>query len=376
MTIRVERFSGALGVRALAPAWRALTAQLPSRRHFHHVEWYLALAETLERHNLRPLFCIAVFAGDALVAVFPYREDRLQLGTHALRLMKLASDQGEGETARDFVIAPALVGGNFFQGLVKYLAEHDASWDVILLQGIVEDSLAATALSNAPKLPYFQTPGGALDRRRIEFISCGTADQPFERLSKGFRQNLRTAHNKLKCREITFETGRSESDLLRLLPEFMAVETSGWKGELGTSAHKEAKTNTFLRQLIAHLGPSGGCEIALLRADAQPIAALFGVVLDGIWYIFRIGYDEDYHRASPGHLVIESLLKRNATQTSFTTLTPYNAPAWFSAWKPDSRQIFNAYVFRPSAEGVKLARHIELFARDLNLPIVVPVRAG
>ena len=214
-----------------------------------------------------------------------------------------------------------------------------------------------------------------MDRGRIEFISCSEADRPFERLSKGFRQNLRTAHNRLKSQTITFEAGRTESDLLRLLPEFMAVETSGWKGELRTSALKEPETNTFLRQLIAHLGPDGGCEIALLRADDRAIAALFGVVLDGIWYIFRIGYDEAYQRASPGHLIIESLLKRSKTQTSFKMLTPYNAPAWFAAWKPESRQIFNAYVFRPSPDGVKLARHIEMFVRGLNLLVVVPVKA-
>lgn len=376
MAIRVELFTGAAGLRALAPAWRTLTAQLKFKRHFHHVEWYLALAETFERHNLSQLHCIAVFYGDTLVAVFPHRLIPLQLGPFSLRLLQLASDPLEGETARDFVIAPALVKTNFFQGFVRYMTEHNPTWDVISLHGILEDSFAAMALDHSPQLPFFQTPGGALDRGQIQFISCGDNDRPFERLSKGFKQNLRTAHNKLKSGQVTFESARTESDLAKLFPEFLKVESSGWKGELGTSALKEPETNTFLRQLISHFGPSGGCEIQLMRVCDESIATLFGIVTDNVWYIFRIGYDESHHRSSPGHLILENLLKQMAAHKSFDIVTPYNAPPWFEAWKPDKAlRIFNSYVFRPSPDGIKLAKQIEAIARGLNLPVLVPVKS-
>ena len=209
----------------------------------------------------------------------------------------------------------------------------DPLWDVISLPGILEDSIAATALKSSPQLPILETTGDAWGR--IEFITCGDGADPFSRLSKGFRQNLRTSHNKLDPTDVTFECASTESDLTRLLPEFLNVKSSGWKGELGTSALKEPAMNTFLRQLISQFGPSGRCEIHLMRASNQPIATLFGIVTDNIWYIFRIGYDEAHHRASPGHLIIENLLKRRATHRSFDTLTPYNAPPWFHAWKPD-----------------------------------------
>jgi len=375
MAIRVELFTGAAGLRALAPAWRTLTAQLKFKRHFHHVEWYLALAETFERHNQRPLLCIAVFSDNVLVAVFPYRQDRLQIGSVALRLLKLVSDPGEAETARDLVIAPGLETSHFFQGFVKHLATHDHTWDVISLHGILEDSIAATVLKNSPQLPYFQTPGGVLDRGRIDFISCADDHRPFERLSRRFKNNLRTAHNKLKTKKVTFEVARSESDLQRLLPDFLKVESSGWKGELGTSALKDPETSTILDRLIYQFGPTGRCEIHVMRLEDEPIATLFGIVTDKIWYMFRIGYDEKYERASPGHLIVRNLLQQQATHQSFDIIAPYNAPAWLQAWKPDKTlQIFNSYVFRPSPEGAQLANQIETIARDLNLPILVPVK--
>jgi hypothetical protein len=362
--ISVRAFTGEAGIRTLAPAWRSLTAQLPLKRHFHHVEWYLSLAETFERHNLPPLQCVAVFSDDnRLVAAFPFRLMPLQIGPMQLKALHLEADHINAQTARDFVMAPGVAQTTFFQGFVKYMAEENKAWDVISLLGILEDSSAATALDHSAQLPFIQMAGGV--RGMIVFITCGSDDRPLERLSKGFRQNLRTAHNKLKATQVTFEIAHTESDLVRVLPDFLKVESSGWKGELGTSALRHPETNTFLRRLIAHFGSSGGCEIHLMRFDNEPVAALFGIVTGNIWYIFRIGYDESQHRISPGHLIIENLLKQNSDQKHFDILTPYNAPSWLHAWKPDRLvKIFNAYVFRPTPEGVELAKRAATILRD------------
>lgn len=158
---------------------------------------------------------------------------------------------------------------------------------------------------------------------------------------------------------MTFEVARTASDLARLLPEFLDVEPAGWKGELGTSALKQPAMTNFLRQLISHFGPTGGCEICLMRLSGRPIATLFGVVTDKIWYISRIGYDEFLHRTSPGHLIIEHLLKQREAPISFEILTTYNAPPWFRAWKPDGvLGMSDAFVFRPSPEGFNLAQRV------------------
>jgi Acetyltransferase (GNAT) domain len=375
MTIRIERFSGSAGLRALAPAWRQLTAQLPARRHFHHVEWYLALAETLEKHSLQPLHCIAVFSRDALVAVLPYRQDLLQFGPYPLRVMKLVSDQGDGETARDFIMAPELVQGSFFQGLVKYLAQHDESWDVISLHGILQDSYAAITLQSSPQLPFFQTPGGALDRGHIFFLSCGDGDQPLERASELFREDLRKAHNQTKSEEVTFVVARAEHELTRVLSDLLRVEPSCWVGTMG-SALKDAAASTFMCELVGQFGPKGECELRVMRVGDRRAAAVFGLVTDGIWYMFSIGYDETFERALPGHLVIENLLETRAEHPMFSVITPYSAPDWFEDWNPNLiSDVYNAYIFRPSPEGVRLAREIESFVRGLNVPVVVSVRS-
>lgn len=96
-----------------------------------------------------------------------------------------------------------------------------------------------------------------------------------------------------------------------------------------------------------------------MRLSGRPIATLFGIVTDKIWYILRIGYDEAHHRASPGHLIIEHLLKQREAPISFEILTTYNAPPWFHAWKPDvDMGMSDAFVFRPSPDGFNLAQRV------------------
>jgi hypothetical protein len=354
---KVELFRGEAGISGLAPAWRSLTAKLPLKRHFHRVEWHLALAHTFERHKQVPLHCLAVFIDDTLAAVFPYRPVQLTIGGIELRTIRLVSDPDDVFTARDLIIAPDFANGDFFGGLVGFMARSDPSWEAISLPGILADSIAVTTLKSSRQLPIVESPGGAWGR--IEFITCPEGADPFARLSKGFRQNLRTSHNKLDATQVTFECARTASDLARLLPEFLEVESAGWKGELGTSASKQPAMNTFLRQLISHFGRTGGCEIRLMRLSGRPIATLFGVVTDKIWYILRTGYDEAHHRTSPGHLIIEHLLKQREAPISFEILTPYNAPPWFQAWKPDGvLGMSDAFVFRPSPDGFNLAQRV------------------
>jgi hypothetical protein len=358
MQIKVEMFHGKRGLLRLAPSWRLLTDRLVNRRHFHCVEWYVALAETFEAHSAAGnQVCFGVFSSNALLAVFPFQVVLIDIAGTKLRALQLLSDAWDAQTARDFIMAPSLANSDFFQNYVQFLDQNDASWDVISLRGILDDSHAALALKSSPNLSIITTPGGAWGR--IEFVSCGNESRPFDRLSKGFRQNLRTAHNKLGTTKVNFCSGRNPNDLLDLYPEFLQVETSGWKGAEGTSVLKLPVADSFLRNLISNFGPVSGCEIHLMKIEERTIAALFCILVNDICYILKTGYDEAFGKLSPGHLIVEHLLQKKGIAGTLKVVTPYNAPPWFKAWNPDTVMgIHNAYVFRPSRRGYELAHQI------------------
>jgi len=353
---RVELITTTDRLREISPEWQLLTSKLKFKRHVHLVEWHLALAETIEKHNLPPITCLAVFSDTDLIALFPWRKIRVQLGSFQFNALQLSSDIGNNNTIRDIVLEPTLVETTFLKGMILKLAEYDSSWDAIAFPGILDGSLAATALKGNLQLPHLQLPGGAWGH--IESIPCGDDDRPFDQLSKGFRQNLRTAHNKLKNHRVNFQITRTPADLVECLPIFLTIESSGWKGAEGTSALKDAAVATFLDRLVYNFSPIGGCEICVMRVDNQPIASLFGLLIDKVWFILRTGYDENYGRLSPGHLILENLLLKQKNGSRFNVITPYNAPPWFGAWKPKKTPVFDSYVFRPSRAGLDLGKKV------------------
>ena len=141
MQIKVNLYQGKSGLLRLASSWRSLTDRLENRRHFHCVEWYIALAETFEAHSpASNLVCIGVFAANELLAVFPFRLILIDVAGIELHALQLPSEALEVGTARDFIMTPALANSDFFQNFVHILGQNDASWDVISLRGILDDS--------------------------------------------------------------------------------------------------------------------------------------------------------------------------------------------------------------------------------------------
>jgi hypothetical protein len=354
----MEVFHGKEGLLKLAPAWGKLKDRVRNRRHFHRVEWYLALAETFETFGpAGSLICFGFFSSGDLVSALPFRPIQIDVAGIRLRAMQLLSDAWEAETARDFVCMPEVANSDFFQKFVHLLAGSYNSWDVISLRGILEGSFAASIIKSLPTLTLITMSGGSWGK--IQLLSCGDQCRPFERLSKGFKQNLRTARNKLTSRDFRFHSAREPDELQSLYPELLAVESSGWKGAQGTSVNKQPMTDAFLRRLISNFGPIGGCEIHTLKVDGRTIGGLFCVIDNDICYILKTGYDECFGNLSPGHLVIEHLLRTRGAAGSLKVMTPYNAPPWFRAWKPDTEiSIYNSYVFRPTPYGNDLAHRI------------------
>jgi len=362
MTLRVEMFQGAAALQTLAPAWRTLAARLLPRRHFHCVEWYLALCDTFARFSLDDILFFAVSCRDELVAVLPFRRIAIDLAGVEVRALQLLSNVLEAATVRDIVLPAPSAHPELLDVLVRHFDRTEGSWDLLSFPGLLQESGAVGAIGLSPKLPLTCTPAGL--GSRIELVSCGDSDQPFARLSKGFRQNLRTAHNNLRGQDVRFITATTPSELAECYPAFLSVESSGWKGEEGTSVARQPIVDKFLQNVMAHFGPRGECEIHLMSVDDRTVAAMFCVVIDDVCFIARTGYDETFSKVSPGHLILEYVIRRRGAAGHLKAVTPYNSPRWFEAWKPDVvLPILNAYVFRPSLEGLQLRNRVETSLR-------------
>jgi CelD/BcsL family acetyltransferase involved in cellulose biosynthesis len=99
---------------------------------------------------------------------------------------------------------------------------------------------------------------------------------------------------------LQFTLAGTPADAADALADFFTLEARGWKGAAGTAATQDDAIRRFMETAVAGLAAQEQVDVARLRHDGHTIAA--GVLLTsgrGAWF-WKIAYDEDAARASPG----------------------------------------------------------------------------
>jgi CelD/BcsL family acetyltransferase involved in cellulose biosynthesis len=82
-----------------------------------------------------------------------------------------------------------------------------------------------------------------------------------------------------------------------------ALEDSGWKGQAGTSVLRNAGVLEFYRRQAEHFARHASLRLAFLECGGRAIAFEMGWFGKGVYHSFKAGYDEDYRKFGPGHLL-------------------------------------------------------------------------
>jgi len=99
---------------------------------------------------------------------------------------------------------------------------------------------------------------------------------------------------------LTFETAREPSTINMALAQFLVLEASGWKGRAGTAVHHNADIRTFMGKAIPELAQNGNASVTRLVLNGEAIAALILLKSQDTIWAWKIAYDENVARASPG----------------------------------------------------------------------------
>ncbi len=92
------------------------------------------------------------------------------------------------------------------------------------------------------------------------------------------------------------------------IERFLALESSGWKGREGAALANDTATASFLREALRDAHRSGRLDMVRIDLDGRTLAILVNFLCPPGSYSFKIAFDEDYARFSPGVLVqIENL---------------------------------------------------------------------
>jgi len=141
--------------------------------------------------------------------------------------------------------------------------------------------------------------GGAKGAEQLEAAFSGKRRKEMRRLLRRLGDHGETRFESL--------TG---ADASQGFEAFLDLEAAGWKGQAGTALKSRSETASFARQAIANIAGKNNLRIDRLWAGDKLVAALILFLEGGHAFAWKIAYDEDYARYSPGaQLVLETFRK-------------------------------------------------------------------
>ncbi|MCK7612380.1 GNAT family N-acetyltransferase [Roseibium sediminicola] len=109
----------------------------------------------------------------------------------------------------------------------------------------------------------------------------------------------------------------SGSDALQGFEAFLHLEAAGWKGRSGTALLSLPETAAFARLAVEQRAATEGVRIDQLWAGNTLVAALVLFLDGGRVYSWKIAFDEDFARYSPGAQIALQALKINLASPGF-----------------------------------------------------------
>lgn len=328
---RVVPYDGLDGLLRLAADWHRLTAAMPDRGFHHLYETHVAYVQRMARAH-GPMVFLALHDGGRVRAICPLEPQRHTILGRRQRAWGLAA--GLGDVPRDVIcpaddearreLLPRVVG--LLQGARDY-----RGW--LVFERILETSVVWQCLHTLNPATFCTDVVGA-----TAYIS---SDKPFKTvmagLARNFRQNLRTQRNRLAAHtNVHLERAADPRSVAAAFEQFLEVEASGWKGTSGEKSALILKPGPLAwhREMIETLHGDERCEIDTLHADGRCIGAQFCLRNGAEYAVLKTGYDEQYSRVAPGHLLLEEALRRSCEDPQIERLNMVGDAAWLTVWRP------------------------------------------
>jgi CelD/BcsL family acetyltransferase involved in cellulose biosynthesis len=113
--------------------------------------------------------------------------------------------------------------------------------------------------------------------------------------------------------------------------EFLNLEKRSWTGEKGTAILCSERDTEFTRRLIGDLAAEGNASVAVLRLDGKTIAAQVLLYCGPTAFTWKIAFDGEFARYSPGVLVVDKMTEQLFAATDVEAIDSCSAQDSFMA---------------------------------------------
>jgi hypothetical protein len=133
-------------------------------------------------------------------------------------------------------------------------------------------------------------------------------------LSAKHRKMIRRQERQLsEIGRLEYDALTPDDDVAVWIEEFLRLEASGWKGRENTAIASDESDQSYFKSIAKEAFRRGRLSMQALRLDGRPIAYKCDFSTGRGLFTFRIAFDENYARNSPGMLLeIENVRRLHA----------------------------------------------------------------
>jgi CelD/BcsL family acetyltransferase involved in cellulose biosynthesis len=322
--------------------WAELAGLAATDNVFFAPEFVLPLV----RHLGGSVGLATVRSGDQLIAAAPVTQSRLGRIAPAIRLFANAyAPLGAPLVDRSMIVAGAagLVDGAARRGVNLVLPD-------MTLDGPLAAAFAAAARQSGRPIAVI----GAHRRGVLERAGEGSMD-PRQALSQRRRREYRRQMLRLADHgAVKIGAARDLAGVVAEFEVFLRLEAAGWKGRRGSALLSDPQTVAFARAAVADLAAAGRARIDAIRLVDRPVAMLVTLLAGHTAYSWKIAYDEEFARFSPGaQLMLEvgrAVFADDAGVTRIDSCAVADHPMVDHVWK--DRIAIGTMIIGPQGGGV------------------------
>lgn len=333
--IRTEAIDDLAELELHADAWNRLCLET---RHCNPQQSHAWVAAHLE-HRLRSgvaWCCFLAWNGDQLIGVLPLVAGQTP--------RTLQTPQDPHTHTSDAVLAPGREEAALTSLLTAAARRYPKHIRVEFPRIPADSSTPTSFASNLSRWKATVRAAGSGYYLPIQ----GSFDQYRASLSGNFRSNLNKAAKKLgKLPNVTTEFLSGAAASPELLPRFMEVEARSWKGAEGTAILSSPELVAFYQTLTRRLAAAGWLEWHLLNVGERTIAANLAVRFNSTVVVWKLGYDAEYAKCSPGNMLFEHLVKHAYDSGNISEINLLTDYAWYKQWRMQPRSYLRVRIYPP-----------------------------
>ena len=323
----------------LADEWRELCAEAADDQPFYRPEWIRPYFRFFARR--KNIVLIATRLQGRLCLMLPLIEEKGTFSKIPVRKFRAPVNPCAGRF--DAIYSAGREGEAAIQATWKFLKELDG-WDLLqfrdALQGSAVSQLAAAA--RADGLSTIQ-----IDDRPSPYVPLPADPELLKQLpvNTRLRRQLRQIRREIAEKGSSLKLSRIEAADQNALSRFYELEASGWKGQERTAILLYGR-KPFLDEVAESAARAGYFTLYLLELDGQLIAGHYGFTHRACYYSVVVAYNESFKEFSPGHLIIDEIVRDCAARGVRAYQTTGQDQEWKMRWTNQVQPLSHHFVFR------------------------------